>query len=80
MFPGLSTIKYWVIGILTLGVSILFGLWKGQQAARAKDELNRMKLGKKAKEQADKALIDGLQREQESKNEKINDSDIDRFY
>ncbi len=78
--PSFGTIKYWIIGILTLGVSVLFGLWKNQQAARAKEQLGRVKLGKKARERAYKALVDGLQREKEVQDEVVNDNDIDRFY
>jgi len=80
IIPGLGTLKNWAIIVLTLGGSILFGLWKHQQAARASDYANRVKLGKKAREKADKALIDGLQREKESADEDVKPDDINRFY
>ena len=79
-FPIFGTIKIWIIGILTLGMSILFGLWKNSQFQREKEKLNRVKAGKKFKDNANKALIDGLQNEVKVNDEPVKDSDTDRFY
>jgi len=80
IFPSFGTIKAWIIGILTLGISVLFGLWKNSQFQREKEKLSRVKAAKESKDKANAALVNGLENEKESADEKVTDSDIDRFY
>jgi len=63
--PGLSTIKTWLLAGLGVVSAILFGLWKASQAQRVVEKLKGIKQARETERKAAKALVDGLQREQE---------------
>ncbi len=72
--PGLSTIKSWLLGSLALGTAILFGLWKVSQLGRVKDKVKGINRARDTEKRANKAALEGLQREQDE----INNTDTKR--
>jgi len=62
----ISTIKTWLLGGLAVIASVLFALFRGEQAARAREKVKASEKARKTEQKASKALVDGLKKEGEA--------------
>lgn len=73
--PGLGTVKIWIIGILTVGISLIYAWMKTKDAAHAQEKLAGEKEARKVEQDVAEATVEGLQNEANSKANRDYDSD-----
>jgi len=73
--PGISTLKTWVIGILTLGLSLVFAWMKTKDAAHAREKLAGEQAARETEQDIAQATLEGLQNEADNKDSRDYDSD-----
>jgi len=74
-----SKLKTYALAILSVLAAVFFALFKGSQAARAKEKLDASENARETEQKATQALVDGLESEQEARNEDIDTSKRDHF-
>jgi len=64
----LSSIKAYVMAALAVAVGVLAALWQYSRASHANDKLAGEKASREVENKANDAMIDGLEKEDEIKN------------
>lgn len=59
----LNRLKNAAIWLLSIGSALLFAMYKGQQASRAKADLRAVRASQEAENRANNALIKGMENE-----------------
>lgn len=72
--PGLSTLKTWAVAALSFLSVVLFAVGRAKDASRAKADRKRTEAARQTEQAATKAMLDGLEREQEAVDEAHNTS------
>ena len=76
-----SQIKVYLLAAAGFMAAIFFGLWQKSKADRVEDQLDATEQARKVEGDAVDALVDGLEKEQKTRNEKIDpDQPRDHFH
>lgn len=67
------------LGLVSIAASFFFGMWQMSQKARATDRVKAEKKKSEVQGKASDALVGGLTKEQEVRNEKDNTNRRDHF-
>jgi len=73
--PSFSTIKYYIIAILTGAVIVVYALLSNEKKERAQEKLKGMKKARETEKRINKATVEGIQREAKSKSDRNYDDD-----
>lgn len=75
----LSKIKSWAIAGLAILATVAYALFRTEQARRAKEKLKGVQQARETERKAGEALVDGLKKEQEVRNEEVDTNRRDHF-
>jgi len=76
--PGLGTLKTWGMGALALALAITAFLLQSEKLGRTKDKLKGEIQARKTGKAANKAVVEGMNREQTEINKASNPSNSNR--
>ncbi len=71
----LSTVKYYIMAGLGFLVVVFYALLQSERLSTAQDKLKRAKSTRQTEKRVNKATLEGLQRERDSKNNRNYDDD-----
>ncbi len=71
----MTTLLIWSLLALFALAAIFFGLWRASKASRERDRRKGVMKALKAKDKAVDAMVNGLEKEEEVRNEKVDTSD-----
>lgn len=75
----IEKIKIYAIGALVFVATFFYALFRMEQVKRAKEKLNAIKSARETEQKATGALVTGLKKESEIRNEKIDPDKRDHF-
>ena len=75
----IGKIKTYALAGLAILASIFYALFRSQQALRAKEKLKGQVQARKTEAKAADAMVEGLEKEREVKNAKVNTTKRDHF-
>ncbi len=73
--PSFGTIKLWIIGILTLGLSLVYAWMKTKDAVYDREKLAAEQDARDTEKRVNTATVEGLQNESKSKDNRTYDDD-----